>query len=293
MDNVIYKDNVIYRFSKDNAPVLSVDSGAIVKFHTLDCFGEQIDTKCPVLEDLDWERINPATGPIYVNGAEIGDSLKITIEKIAVASTAIVSTGRGMGLFGDQFEEVYVKVLDIKDNMLIFKDLSIPIKPMIGVIGVAPSSESISCGVPGTHGGNMDNNMITEGSTLYLPVLTKGALFACGDVHAVMGDGEVCVTGAEVSSEVTVKLELIKNKSLANPVLENDDYIITIASDEILDVAVETSVGDMLELLLNTTNKFNKEELVMLFSLVGNTEICQIVDPKKTARFKFPKAVLK
>ena len=294
MENIIYKDTVIYKFSKDNVPALTVDAGASVKLHTLDCFGEQIDKKSPALDGLDWERINPATGPVYINGAEIGDTLKVTIEKIAVASTAVVSTGKDMGLFGDEFKEVYVKVLDIKDSMLIFNEgLSIPLKPMIGVIGVAPSKEAINCGVPGHHGGNMDNNLINEGSTLYFPVLTKGALFACGDVHAVMGDGEVCVTGAEVSAEVTVKLEVIKDKCLPNPLLENDEYIITIASDESLDVAVETSVRDMLAFILKTSNKFTKEELVMLFSLVGNTEICQIVDPKKTARFLFPKAILK
>ena len=92
---------------------------------------------------------------------------------------------------------------------------------MIGVIGVAPNEGEISCGTPGDHGGNMDTTLIAEGATLYFPVFHKGALFSLGDVHAAMGDGEVCVSGIEIPAKVTVTLEVIKDQSLSVPVVEN------------------------------------------------------------------------
>ncbi|MDP4091361.1 MAG: acetamidase/formamidase family protein, partial [Bacillota bacterium] len=170
--------------------------------------------------------------------------------------------------------------------------LKLPVKPMIGVIGVAPESGEISCGSPDCHGGNMDNTMIADGASIYFPVFHEGALFAMGDVHAVMGDGEIGVSGAEASARVTVKIEVVKGLKISNPVLENSEVLSTIAASEDLDKAVDRAVFDMYELLKGKT-KVKDEELVMLFSLTGNTEICQVVDPKKTARFVMPKHVLK
>ncbi|KZL89022.1 acetamidase/formamidase family protein [Clostridium magnum] len=286
-------ENVIYKFSKKNHSVLSVNSGDEVEFETLDCFAGQIKEDNYEIEGLDWDRINPATGPVYVNGAEKGDALKVTIIKIEVKGTAVIATGKDMGVLQSEFGKSYVKVAKIEEDRLIFnKAVKIPIKPMIGVIGVAPESGEISCGAPDSHGGNMDNNMINEGAMIYFPVATEGALFALGDVHAVMGDGEIGVTGAEVSAKVTVKLEVVKGLKIGNPMLENDEYLSTIAASEDLDEAVEISISDMFYILRGKT-EIKDEEVVMLFSLVGKTEICQIVDPKKTARFVMPKSMLK
>jgi Acetamidase/Formamidase family. len=107
--------------------------------------------------------------------------------------------------------DLYSKVVEINDGKVIFNEkLSFPVKPMIGVIGVAPKEGEINCGTPGPHGGNMDTTLIGEGTKLYLPVFVDGALFALGDLHAVMGDGEIGVSGVEVSGAVTVGLRVLK-----------------------------------------------------------------------------------
>src|SRR5690606_34634756 len=128
-----------------------------------------------------------------------------------------------------------------------FNELQIPVNKMIGVIGVAPEAEGVNCGTPGAHGGNMDNKMVTEGATLYFPVFAEGALFALGDLHAAMGDGEVSVSGVEVAGEVTVTLDVVKGMSLRHPMLENEEVFTQIVSAPTLDEAAKTAAVEMIE----------------------------------------------
>lgn len=292
MNYELSDENVIFSFSKEHSPIISVKSGDSIVFKTKDCFSNQICSNEDKLESIDWNKINPATGPVFVENAEAGDVLKVTIENIEVGAMAVLATGKNQGVLGHKLEAMYSRAVPIKNGHVIFDEkLSIPLKPMIGVIGVAPAEDSISCGTPGSHGGNMDNTKIAAGAVLYLPIYVKGALFSLGDVHAVMGDGEIGVSGAEVPAKVTVKLTVIKNLKLNNPLLENEKELITIASKESLDEAVIQTVKDMEE-LLSEKLPLSTEELTTLFSLTGNTEICQVVDPLKTARFTMPKWVL-
>lgn len=161
---------------------------------------------------------------------------------------------------------------------------------MIGVIGVTPLEE-INTLIPGEHGGNMDNTMISEGAVVYFPVFVKGALFALGDVHAVMGDVEIGISGLEVNAKVRVKLEVDKKKKLNNPLLENNEYFATVASAKTIDDAVIRTTEDMAALIRRKAN-FKIIDLAMLMSAVGCAQICQVVDPLKTARFLMPKWVL-
>lgn len=210
----IKSDKHVYTFSSENAPILTVPAGSTVEIETLDCFENQLRTSEDTLEALDWDRTNPVTGPIHIEGASAGDTLKIKIEKIILNEKGTAMCGAGMGTLGHLLHGSYTKIIEIKDNMAQFSpDLALPLNPMIGVIGVAPDQgASINTGTPGHHGGNMDNVMITEGAILYLPVFIEGAGFALGDVHAVMGDGEIGVTGLEIPAEVTVTLDIIKGK---------------------------------------------------------------------------------
>lgn len=282
----------IFKFSKENRPALKVESGDTIVIHTCDCFTDQIQTPEDKLDSIDWEKVNPATGPIYVKGAQFGDTLKVTIENISLNSHGVMAAGKDLGALGSLLSGLKSKLIPIEDNKALFNDkLSIPLNPMIGVIGVAPSNEAVNCGTPGSHGGNMDNTMITSGAVLYLPIFSEGALFALGDLHAAMGDGEIGVTGIEIAGIVTVKLEFIKSLKISNPLLQDKTYFTTIASAETLDDAVDISVKDMFE-LLSTKLPIEKHELAMLMSAVGKTEICQVVDPLKTARFLMPNWVL-
>jgi len=284
--NIITKDKTIYAMSASNAPVLTVPSGSRVVFETRDCFSDQITCETDAFDGLDWGRINPATGPLYIEGAEIDDVLAVTIEKIEIAGRGVVACGKGMGTLGHLFDYNHIKVLDIVDDCVIFSDaISFPVNKMVGVIGTspAPSEGAISCGTPCAHGGNLDCKKITEGATIYLPVNVPGALLAMGDLHAAMGDGEIGVSGLEVSGKVTVTVDVVKNNDMPTPMIRNSSHIMTLASHEDLDIAVDMAVENMAKHLV-AERGMTLADATMLISLTGNVRICQVVDPKKTIR---------
>lgn len=282
----------LFSFDKDLEPVLKVPSGETVRIRTKDCFGNQLQGPEDQLSEIDWEAINPATGPIYVEGAVAGGTLKVHIDNIELDAQTSSCTGKDEGVCGDRFSDWATHFCKIEDGKVVWDErLSIPLAPMIGVIGVAPEGEPVNCGTPGKHGGNMDNTAIAAGATLYFPVAVDGALFGCGDMHAVMGDGEVSVSGAEVAGYATVTLTALPELSVPNPLIENETHFGTIVSAESLDKAAELAVQQMVDLLASRTNE-SEADLVMLLSLVADVRVCQMVDPEKTVRFMVPKYVL-
>lgn len=282
----------LFSFDKDLKPVLKVPSGETVRIRTKDCFGNQLQGPEDQLSEIDWEAINPATGPIYVEGAVAGGTLKVHIDNIELDAQTSSCTGKDEGVCGDRFSDWATHFCKVEDGRVVWDErLSIPVAPMIGVIGVAPEGEPVNCGTPGKHGGNMDNTAIAAGATLYFPVAVDGALFGCGDMHAVMGDGEVSVSGAEVAGYVTVALTALPELSVPNPLIENDTHFGIIVSAESLDKAAELAVQQMVDLLASRTNE-SEANLVMLLSLVADVRVCQMVDPEKTVRFMVPKYVL-
>lgn len=282
----------LFSFDKDLEPVLKVPSGETVRIRTKDCFGNQLQGPEDQLSEIDWEAINPATGPIYVEGAVAGGTLKVHIDNIELDAQTSSCTGKDEGVCGDRFSDWATHFCKVEDGKVVWDErLSIPLAPMIGVIGVAPEGEPVNCGTPGKHGGNMDNTAIAAGATLYFPVAVDGALFGCGDMHAVMGDGEVSVSGAEVAGYATVTLTALPELSVPNPLIENDTHFGIIVSAESLDKAAELAVQQMVDLLASRTNE-SEADLVMLLSLVADVRVCQMVDPEKTVRFMVPKYVL-
>ena len=282
----------LFSFDKDLEPVLKVPSGETVRIRTKDCFGNQLQGPEDQLSEIDWEAINPATGPIYVEGAVAGGTLKVHIDNIELDAQTSSCTGKDEGVCGDRFSDWATHFCKVEDGKVVWDErLSIPLAPMIGVIGVAPEGEPVNCGTPGKHGGNMDNTAIAAGATLYFPVAVDGALFGCVDMHAVMGDGEVSVSGAEVAGYATVTLTALPELSVPNPLIENDTHFGIIVSAESLDKAAELAVQQMVDLLASRTNE-SEADLVMLLSLVADVRVCQMVDPEKTVRFMGPKYVL-
>ena len=282
----------LFSFDKDLKPVLKVPSGETVRIRTKDCFGNQLQGPEDQLSEIDWEAINPATGPIYVEGAVAGGTLKVHIDNIELDAQTSSCTGKDEGVCGDRFSDWATHFCKVEDGKVVWDErLSIPVAPMIGVIGVAPEGEPVNCGTPGKHGGNMDNTAIAAGTTLYFPVAVDGALFGCGDMHAVMGDGEVSVSGAEVAGYATVTLTALPELSVPNPLIENVTHFGIIVSAESLDKAAELAVQQMVDLLASRTNE-SEADLVMLLSLVADVRVCQMVDPEKTVRFMVPKYVL-
>lgn len=282
----IQKEHIIYAMSPENKPCMEVEIGSRLVFETYDCFENQIDSEDVVFEELDWNRINPATGPVYIKGAELGDILVVTIEKVKIAEQGVLTTGANLGVMGEELHENTVKVVSIHNEHVVFSsELQIPINPMIGVIGSAPKEESISCGTPHDHGGNMDCKEIKEGTTLLLPVNVPGALLALGDLHAAMGDGEIGVSGVEVAGEVTVTVQTIKGKKWPLPMAIQKGKIMTIASEKLLDDAANRAVRNMVA-FLHEEFEVPKADATLLLSAAGNLKVCQVVDPLKTARME-------
>lgn len=291
MHNLSAKD-VIYSFSKAHSPVLRVRSGDTVSIETYDCFTNQIQSADQEVSAIDWNQINPATGPIFVEEAMAGDLLKVTIDDLEIGHQGVMVTGPGLGVMGHRLEAMESKIIPIENAKAIFNEkLHLPLNPMIGVIGVAPEGEPVSCGTPGAHGGNMDTKHITKGATLYFPLFTEGALFALGDFHAAMGDGEVSVSGIEVPGRATVTLEVIKGIHSKYPLLTNNDGMSMLVSAMTLDEAVKIATEEMIDLLLPHTD-LSLSEMTMLMSAAGEAQISQVVDPLVTARFFVPQYVL-
>lgn len=287
---VIPADKVIYKFTADMEPIASVLPGDIFKVETNDCFFQQVLSEEQDLKDLDYGRLNPATGPIYVGGAEPGDLLKVKIISIDVKDKGIAAVIPNGGLLGDQVTKSIIRIINIEDNHALFQGVKIPISPMIGVIGVAPAKEDgeWTTDTPWKHGGNMDTKDIKAGSTLYFPVNQEGALLALGDCHALMADGEVCFTGLEIPAEVTLEVDLIKNKSVKWPLLETDEYTMVVASGDNLDHAVYEATSNAVEYIKNSL-AIEWEEAYILASLSVDLKISQLVDPKITVRAAIPK----
>ncbi len=292
MINISSNKSVI-TMSPNNPPAARAKPGDTVCFETLNCYSESIKTEDDKMSLVPWNCINPATGPLFVEGAMPGDVLKVQILKIELAENAVMAIGPGAGVLGDVLKEERTKIVPISDGKVKFNDkITLTAEPMIGVIGTAPKGEDIPTGTPGTHGSNMDCKLIGEGSTLYLPVNTEGALLAMGDIHAVMGDGEIIICGVEVSGRITVKVDVVKDFDVHMPMLLTKDRIVMLSSAKTLDEA-SFDVTHKLHAFLCDKLGMELHEAGMLLSAACDLRICQIVDPLYTVRMELPTWIAK
>jgi amidase len=188
--------------------------------------------------------------------------------------------------------ETETRTFRIEDGEAIFNPrIRLPVAPMVGVLGVAPAGDPVPNGTPDAHGGNMDCTLIGPGCTVYLPVNAPGALLGMGDMHAVMGDGEIVVCGLEIPGEVTLTTRLLKRDTLPTPFLENEALVAAVHSALTIDEATDGAIHRMARFLTEGVG-LEINEAGMLMSLVGELKFCQVVDPLKTVRFEFPKSIL-
>jgi amidase len=263
-----------------------------LRLETSDCFDDQVQGPGDALDVIDFDRVNPATGPVYVEGAGPGDVLSVLVESIDVGSQGVMAVAPGIGVHGAEITEQVHRLVPIQDGLArIAEGISVSLRPMIGVIGVAPAGGPVPTASPGAHGGNMDTRLIAAGAVVYLPVAHEGALFAAGDLHAAMGDGEICGTGVEVAGSITVRLDVRRDLRIEEPVLETGDLVVTIASAETLDEAAEAATGHMTRLLTDRLG-LSLEVATMLMSAGGDLQVSQIVDPLRTARFALPRSTI-
>lgn len=285
----ISDEKFIHAFTPSLSPIVTIDEGETVTVHTVDCY-------CNVLKaDNDpWLELrkhvpgpNPATGPIEVKGAMPGDTLAVEILDIRPIEFGMMNVRPGVGSLGEFVEDCVTKRFDVKDGKIDFFGRTIDAVPMIGVIGAAtaPADGEIDTETPHKHGGNMDDRHITAGSTVYLPVRQAGAMLALGDVHALMGDGEVGICGLECAAEVDIRCRIIHGVCEDWPVVRDAQGCYRVnCSAENLDAAAYLARVNLLKFLKRRIHTLTNDQLIMLMSLAGDLEIAQIVDPLVTCR---------
>lgn len=191
-----------------------------------------------------------------------------------------------LGVLGGRVAEPHIRVIPVNNGCIEFEGVSIPARPMIGVMGVAPSLDEGEWPTftPWKHGGNLDTADLGEGSALFLQVRQKGAL---GDCHAIMGDGEVGCSGLEVAARVTMKVDLLKGKATVWPLLETSNHLMIIASGGTLEEATCSAIDEATKYLQRGL-ALSWEDAYILASLVVDVKISQVVNPKKQSAPLFP-----
>jgi amidase len=294
----IPRDQLTYQFSADLEPVATMTPGTTFIVETHDTSTGRVRSAQDIAEYTrvrDPLKVNPAAGPIYVEGAKPGDDLIVEILDIRLQSTgfARVIAGAGVLQVEDGVEPQGVLMARVDGEHLVLGErIRVPLRPMVGVIGTAPADGVVYTAAPGAQGSNIDINEVTVGARVHLPVHVPGALLAIGDVHASMGDGEVSGTGVEIGGEVTVRVDVDPDAASARPWLETDDAWITTGSGPTLEDAVKIAVDGMTTLLMDRF-ALNRTDAFLVVSARGDVRIGQcarIPGLDATAYAVFPKA---
>ena len=306
--HTIHAGHSHYGWDNAFAPVLNVAPGETVEFEINDASAGQLtlDSTLADVGALDFGRINPVTGPVFIDGAEAGDALKLSVLDFAPSGWGWTAVIPGFGLLADQFPEAALQLwrydTRARTPAAYGPGGRVPLKPMAGTIGNAPAA-------PGTHsvvpprrvGGNMDVRDIGAGATLYLPVEVAGALFSVGDTHAAQGDGEVCGTAIESPMRLALKFELEKGAAPAFPRFETPGpvsrhfdekgYVVTTGIGPDLMRATVEAVSAMVELIA-ARHAMAAVDAYMLCSVCADLRISEIVDqPNWVVSYYFPKIV--
>ncbi len=292
MKHIIKNNNINFLFSKSIKPVIEIDSGDEILFQTIDAHNGTVpagdDIKFP---DIDLNDCNPVTGPVYVKGARPGDTLLVNIKDIKLDSKGFVPSRQDMGILKNMVTGNLARNMAVKDGIIHFsEEIKIPVRPMIGTIGVAPAEKEIFSSCIDVHGGNMDNNDVKIGSKVYFPVFVEGALLSLGDVHASMGDGELTSGGIDTNAQVLLQIKLIKETKIDRPIIETDDAVIVTSSAMDFYEANKIATLEMIKLLTRFLD-IKPIEAYWLISIRGDLKISQAFDAPigLSLRLSFPK----
>ena len=293
MTHVVSRDDVIWAFGPELDPVLEVEPGTAVRFETNDCFSGQIRSEDDLVTEIDFERVNAATGPVAIRGAEPGDSLIVDILEVRPIEWGVATLIPGYGQLIDKVRAPVTRLFKVEDGWIEMSGrVRFPARPMVGVVGVATGGETLTNGLAGQHGGNLDNRLHGPGARIYFPVRQEGGLFAVGDMHASMGDGEICFTGVEIAGEVTVRFDLLKGKQSGWPVTELAERWVAHATAEEFPDALQRCSEEAARLLVDEWG-FTLEDAFIFLSVACDAGIAQACKPAPhfgaIARFSIPK----
>jgi acetamidase/formamidase len=310
---ITYTPQTIYfTYCYSHPPAARIASGDTVITSTRDAANDAFRPTMKTLAEgnLDLSRVNPQTGPFYIEGAEPGDTLKVHIDKIALNRDwgwggaipyfgALAPEYKTMMVTPPVTDTLFIWQLDRSRNIAVLNmpkskvgKVEVPVRPFFGTIGTAPyGKECISSLVPGTHGANMDFNEVVQGVTMYFPVFERGALFMLGDGHAAQGDGEIMGAAIETSFDVQFTVEVIKGKKINWPRLENDRFIMSIGSTRPLMDALRLACSDLINWLV-TDYGFDKIDAYQLLGQAAQIEIANVVDPQYSVACQLDKKYL-
>ena len=294
------------------APVLRIHSGDSVEFETLltnsptglEKAGLPPEQVQQNLRDIYKEVTDKGpgghilNGPVYIEEAEPGDTLEVRIQKIDLAIPyAYNAFGINRGFLPEDFPYRKMRIIPLDRDRMMAKfapGIEIPLHPFFGSMGVAPPEAygRIDSAPPGIHAGNMDNKELVAGTTLYLPVHARGALFEIGDGHAGQGNGEVDITALETSLTGTVQFLVHKGTQQKYPRAETPTHYISMGFHQELYEATRIAVREMIDFLA-TEKKMSREDAYMLISVAGDVDITELVDGNKGVHVMLPKAVFK
>ena len=297
-------------YDAGQAPVLSVRSGDTVEIRTAMIDTPEAIERAGVAEgqiDQASREIHRAvkdrgagphilTGPVFVDGAEPGDTLEVHIESIRLGLPYAVNVFfPGLGVLPEDFPYEYRKLTPLDETRMVARfapGVEIPIRPFFGSMGVAPPEGlgRISSAPPWIHAGNLDNKELVAGTTLYIPVHVRGALFSVGDAHAGQGNGEVCLSALETVLSGVFRFTVRKGPRLLWPRAETPTHLMTMGFDENLDVAIRTTLRAMIGLIVERY-KLTREDAYVLASDAADFSITQLVDGKRGVHAMIPKSV--
>lgn len=290
-------------------PQCYVKSNDIIEVETIDSSGKQLNQKSDKTDliKLDFDLVNPVTGPIFVEDAFYGDTVEIEFLEFNCSGWGWTGIIPGFGLLNDQFNEPFLNIWKYNKenptNSLFSSFAKIPLNPFVGTIGVAPKEIGLHSVVPPRFfGGNLDIKELYKGTKLFLPVMVEGALISLGDTHAAQGDGEVCGTAIESPMSVLIKISLHKGQQLKSPIIETtknanvnvnkEGSIITTGIGPDLFRSSQEAVMRMID-YLSTNYKLSSSNAYMLCSVAGNLKISEIVDvPNWVVSFEIPRGIM-
>ena len=297
-------------YAASTPPALRIKSGDTVEVHTLitstpprlEEAGVKPDQIEPSLREIFTTVTNKGpgghilTGPIYVEGAEAGDVLEVRIQSIKLAIPYAYTAFRpGAGFLPEDFAHSKMKIIPLDEKRMVGQfggGIEIPLRPFFGSMGVAPPEASgrISSAPPGIHAGNLDNKELVAGTTLFIPIHARGALFQIGDGHAAQGNGEVCITALETSLVGKLQLIVRKDMKLRWPRAETPAAFMTMGINEDLTEATKIAVREMIDFLV-TEKKLGRDDAYMLASVAADFSITQLVDGTKGVHAMIPKSI--
>lgn len=291
------EENIHYMFSAETAPVARVKNGAHLVFETRDASNGMINGSGEIhLDDGMRKNFLPLTGPVLIEDCHPGDVLRVDVIRISVAESGHLWSRPGNGVLSLS-ECAYSQQANVRDDVVSItladqKVLRFPTNKMVGIMGVAPKSGvEVKGNTPGSHGGNMDTVFLAEGCSAFFPVEMEGALLSMGDLHAAMGEGELCGTGIEIAGEVECKIYVEHDFPLSCPCISQDGAITLIASGADFRGLVQSLTKQGSEYYASRLG-ISEKEAYLVVSAVGDIRVAQVVNPLLTLSLTLPEMVV-